>query len=278
MQLPKMDAGCLPTGDGSVKPYVCLGSGPQTIVVVPGAADGLRRCIDIAPCLAWFYRERAKRCRIVVLSRRDPIPEGFGVAQHAQDMIATLEHFGGGPAFWECISAAGPIGQQVAVQRPDLVQGLILSSTFDHTSAQTRKVLCQWMEVAQQRSGLDALFEMVEQKFRPPPEVIREMGGLTIPEPPEGRSAVRLTRILEDLLTCDQRELVATIRVPTLIIGGEKDRIVPNQVRLEMAARMPHAKVVICEGFGHFNDTDNPGYESLIQEFIAQAALCEATN
>jgi pimeloyl-ACP methyl ester carboxylesterase len=270
MILPSFETGLLPVGEGGVKPYVSLGDGPTSIVVVPGAADGLRRCIDIASSLAWFYRERAKTCRILILSRRDPIPPEFGVEKHADDMIATLEEFGCRSAFLECISGAGPIGQQIAVKRPDLVQGLILSSTFDHTTDQTRKVLRQWMEVAQQRTGLDALFEMVEQKFRPPPEVVLQIGGLDAPTASTPRSPDRLTKILLELMETDQRALLSRITCPTLVICGENDRIVPGTVHREMAARLPRGKLVVCPDFGHFNDTDNPAYEDLLQDFVRE--------
>lgn len=272
MILPAFETGLLPAGDGFLKPYVSMGNGTTAMVVVAGAADGLRRCIDIASSLAWFYRERAKTSRILVLSRRDPIPPGFGMQRHADDMIASVEQLGFGPAFWECISAAGPIGQQIAVKRPDLVQGLILSSTYDYTCKQTKKVLRQWIEISQHKAGLDALFEMVEQKFRPPPDVLLRLG---VPPPASDaapRNSERLTRILEELLEIDQRSLLPQITCPTLVIGGADDRIVPPEVHQEMAARLPNARLELCPSFGHFNDTDNPDYESHIQAFLGQTS------
>jgi pimeloyl-ACP methyl ester carboxylesterase len=272
MILPAFETGHLPAGDGVLKPYVSLGSGPTAMVVVAGAADGLRRCIDIASSLAWFYRERAKTSRILILSRRDPLPPGFGMERHADDMIASVEQLGFGPAFWECISAAGPIGQQIAVKRPDLVQGLILSSTYDYTCKQTQKVLRQWMEISQQKAGLDALFEMVEQKFRPPPDVALRLGVPAQASDAGPRSSERLTRILEELRDIDHRALLPQITCPTLVIGGADDRIVPPEVHQEMASRLRNARLELCPGFGHFNDTDNPDYESHIQRFIRESS------
>jgi pimeloyl-ACP methyl ester carboxylesterase len=129
------------------------------MVVVPGAADGLRTCVDVALYLAWFYRERAACCRILILSRRQPLPAGFGVAGHAADMIRTVEELGFGPAVWECLSAAGPIGQLVALQRPDLMRGLILSSSYDHISPKTQRTLQQWLNIAQHAGIAFSLIE-----------------------------------------------------------------------------------------------------------------------
>src|SRR5262245_25429498 len=128
MSLPPFKTGYVAAPDGARKPYVLFGSGPTSMVVVPGAADGLRTCVDVALFLAWFYRHRAQRCRILILSRRESLPEGFGFERHADDMIESALRLGFGQAVWECLSAAGPIGQWIAVKRPDLMRGLILSS------------------------------------------------------------------------------------------------------------------------------------------------------
>jgi len=91
MPLPTFQAGLLPAADGAVKPFVTIGTGPLAMVVVPGAADGLRTCVEVALYLAWFYRHRAEQCRVLILSRRDPLPAVFGIERHADDMIRTID-------------------------------------------------------------------------------------------------------------------------------------------------------------------------------------------
>src|SRR5262245_26305201 len=137
MMLPAFETGYISTRDGARKPYVLFGSGPTSMVVVPGAADGLRTCVDVALFLAWFYRQRAERHRILILSRREPLPERFGFERHADDMIQSTTQLGFEPSVWECLSAAGPIGQWIAVKRPNFVRGLVLSSSYDYISERT---------------------------------------------------------------------------------------------------------------------------------------------
>ncbi|HEY3255554.1 MAG TPA: alpha/beta hydrolase [Polyangiaceae bacterium] len=268
MSLPEFEIGFVPEPDGARKPYVAFGSGPISMVVIPGAADGLRTCAEVALYLAWFYRERARRCRITILSRREPLPSGFGIERHADDMIHTVQQLGCGPSVWECLSAAGPIGQWVAVKRPDLVRGLVLSSSYDYVGPRTRKVLAQWQSIAAHQAGIEAFSETLEQKYRPPRDVLEQLDPALLPKTAVPRGPERLTRILDDLVDLDQRSVTPRIACPTLVIGGADDRVVPPTAQREMAARISSSSLELCPGYGHFNDMENPAYEPRVQQFV----------
>jgi pimeloyl-ACP methyl ester carboxylesterase len=267
MRLPAFRANCIQIAHGAVQPYVSISDGATPIVVVPGAADGLRTCTDIAVYLAWFYRERVKDCRLLVLSRREPLPSQFGVELQAQDMIAAVEQLGFGPAVWECLSAAGPIGQWAAVNRPDLVRGLILSSSFDHVTGRLRQSLLRWLEIARQGGTRDPLWSVIEPKYRPPAEILAQLDPALLRGAGTPRSPERFDRVLTPLLDLDQRSLVAQISCPTLVVGGEDDRVSPADVQRQMAQRIPGARLKLYSGFGHFNEMENPEYEPLVIQF-----------
>lgn len=270
MMLPLFQTGHIATPDGARTPYVSIGEGPRTIVVVPGAADGLRTCVDIAIYLAWFYRERARNFRVLVLSRREPLPAGFGMERHAEDLIRAADELGARPAVWECLSAAGPIGQWVAVKRPDLLRGLVLASSYDYVSPPTCRALAQWRGIVSNPQGLDAFSESLEHKFRPPPEVLASLEPGSHPTAAGPPDIERLPRILDALFSLDQRSLSPRIACPTLVIGGALDRVAPASVQREMAERIPTSRLELCPGYGHFNDMENPAYPQHIAEFAAE--------
>jgi len=271
MSLPKYRAASLKLESGAVQPYVLIeGQGETPMVVVPGAADGLRTCVDIAVYLAWFYRERVKECRILILSRRDPLPPAFSMQSHATDMLATVEQLGFGPAVWECLSAGGPIGQWAAIQRPDLVRGLILSSGYDHVNSRMAKSLQKWLDIAKQSGEHDPFWSMIEPKYRPPSEVLAQVDPVVLQGARTSREPARFENLLTPLLNLDQRELVAQISCPTLVVGGADDRAVPPEVQREMAARIPGAQLQQFPGYGHFNDMENPHYQPLVSGFGRQ--------
>ena len=85
---------------------------------------------------------------MLALCRRDPIPAGHRVEDYAQDYIRALEQLALGPVVLECSSAGGPIGQWLAAERPDLIRGLVLSSTLHTVPSQTRAVFERWIALA----------------------------------------------------------------------------------------------------------------------------------
>jgi len=240
------------------------------MIVVPGAADGIRTCVDVALFLAWFYRHRAEHCRVLILSRREPLPAQSGFERHADDMIRSVEQLGFGPSVWECLSAAGPIGQWIAVKRPDLTRGLILSSSYDYVSDRTRKVLKQWLNIAEHPASLEAFSTGLSKKYQPPPEILSQLDPNTTPAAPKSPNPERLQRILEELIELDQRDLTPRISCPTLIIAGMDDRVVPTNVQREMAERISSSTLELCQGYGHFNDMENPAYQEIIQQFVTR--------
>jgi pimeloyl-ACP methyl ester carboxylesterase len=49
----------------------------------------------------------------------------------------------------------------------------------------------------------------------------------------------------------DQTEVLEQIKVPALLIWGEKDEPVPLKIALEMNELIPNSKLEIIEGVGH---------------------------
>jgi pimeloyl-ACP methyl ester carboxylesterase len=266
--LPRFESGVLPASDGGGKAYVTIGDGPTPVVVVPGAADGVRIAVDVAPYLAWFYRRRARTCRLLILSRREPLPAGFGIDRHAEDLIETVEQLSWGAAVWECLSAGGPIGQSAAVRRPDLVAGLILASSFHRIADRTRSVFQQWSTMAADADGINFFWRMIEHKYRPPEEVLSQIDPARLASVARPRDPARLQRLLQELQDVEHSQVLPRIACPALIIGGADDRIVPADVQREMAALIARSRLEICQGFGHFNDMENPAYHEHVEHFV----------
>jgi pimeloyl-ACP methyl ester carboxylesterase len=268
MSLPEYEKGSLHTADGAQKPYVRIGRGPIPLVVIPGAGDGFRTAADVAIYLAWYYRPRCDEFRLLILSRREPIPRGFSINDHADDMIRTVEELGWGTTFWECLSAGGPIGQKIAVERPDLASGLVLSSGLHHSTGRTKRMLEQWLAMAEDPAGAAGLFSIIEQKHRPPPEVLSSAQLAETSAIKHRQYPDRLRHMLQALLDLDHRDLVSRIACPTLIVTGQDDRFVPCELQQDMARRIPHSRHEICAGFGHFHDLENPAYQELVSHFV----------
>ena len=49
----------------------------------------------------------------------------------------------------------------------------------------------------------------------------------------------------------DIRDVLPAVRVPTLVLHGEVDTVVPLEVARYVASRMPNARLVEMPGIGH---------------------------
>jgi pimeloyl-ACP methyl ester carboxylesterase len=267
--LPTYTKGFFETPDRAQVPYVIIGDGPVPRVVIPGAGDGLSLVTDAALNLALFYRKQTERYRLLVLSRRHPFPSGFNMQQQADDMINAIDHLGFAKTVVECNSAGGPVGQWIAVKRPDLVAGLILSVTLHRSNPSTSAVVKKWLELVDDQCWPEFTMSSIEHTFTPKTVARYRMARplLRFVAPPP-KYPERLKHMLSQLLDFDNTPILPHIGCPTLVSGGEDDRIIPAEIQREMAQLIPQAELQLYPGFGHGNDQENPAYRPALDAFI----------
>jgi pimeloyl-ACP methyl ester carboxylesterase len=111
------------------------------------------------------------------------------------------------------------------------------------------------------------------------PTVARVLGGRHLP--PEGRaeivrearrlSPVELLRRLEDILAADYLDGLEHLRVPTLIIHGARDLLVPLSYARDVAARIPGSRLEVIREASHLpymSHTDS--FNAFVGDFLAR--------
>ena len=73
-----------------------------------------------------------------------------------------------------------------------------------------------------------------------------------------GRLLIALEHSGIQVLDRDQRALLPKIKSPTLVIAGRQDAFTSWPQADRIAARMPHAEVVVFERSGHFPWIEEP--------------------
>lgn len=111
------------------------------------------------------------------------------------------------------------------------------------------------------------------------PTVARVLGGRNLP--PEGRaeivrearrlSPLELLRRLEDILAADYLDDLERLRVPTLIIHGARDLLVPLSYARDVAARISGSRLEVIREASHLpymSHTD--AFNAFVGDFLAQ--------
>lgn len=83
-----------------------------------------------------------------------------------------------------------------------------------------------------------------------------------------GTGPVRIAVGARRLLTYDIRPALPAITAPTLVVWGERDRLLPPEMGRDLARRIPGAGFHIVPGAGHIVPTDRPAeLARLLEEF-----------
>jgi pimeloyl-ACP methyl ester carboxylesterase len=184
------------------------------------------------------------------------------IEDYAADVAGFLEALGVTRAVLGGHSMGGAIAQMIALDHPERVAGLVLIGT----GAKLR-VAPALLDVILTDSEA-VLTLMADWAFGPAaPAELKELGtkamGETEPAVLHG-----------DFTACDLfdiRDRLAEIRVPTLVIGGTADKMMPLRFSRYLADQISGAQLEILEGAGHMMALEQPaGVVAAVTEFLGR--------
>lgn len=76
----------------------------------------------------------------------------------------------------------------------------------------------------------------------------------------------------------DVRDILPSVRVPTLIIGKTGDPVMPPDAARDMASRIPNARLVLFDAVGHFYGDKTDEIAGTVREWITEAVAPAATD
>ena len=255
--------------------FTTLGSGP-TVLMLHGIGGGhVAFAPQVETLAAAGYR--AVAWDMPGYGHSAPIePYTFkGLAQSCIDLIDALqcEH-----VVLLGHSMGGMVAQEVVARRPERVSRLVLCGTSAAFGKRTDgRSAAAWAQqfIAQRTAPLDAGQSMAEVAQRLVPQMV---GPGSLPEGLRlaehcmaGVPAATYRRALDCLVTFDRQAALGDIRVPTLLIGGEFDRVAAPAVMKQMAEAIPDARYAELKGIGHLLSLEAPDdFDALLLDFLAQ--------
>jgi pimeloyl-ACP methyl ester carboxylesterase len=214
---------------------------------------------------AWesLPRVLAERFRVIVLDNRgvggsSAPSRGFRIRDMADDAAAVLDAAGAGPAAVFGISMGGMIAQELTIRYPERVRSLVLGATFG-SHRRSRKpspsvardlFLVGFMA----RRGRPLARLLVSDDFMSVNEerLQRWMAGLS-----HTRRSIARRQLLAIALH-EAEEGLGRLRTPTLVISGDRDRLVPVENSRRLARIIPRARLVELPGAGHAFPFERP--------------------
>lgn len=206
-------------------------------------------------------------------------PEGpYTMAQMADDAAGVLAHLRIERAHVYGMSMGGMIAQELALRHPRTVRSLVLGCTTcggEHATIGEEDVIATLFEVIQSMAHTDAqtwvdrqLPIMFPRAWLAANPGVREMlvtlAPLMPPTPPD--TAHNAMAGLFGWTTYDR---LPALNVPTLIIHGDCDVIIPVENAYLLHERIPAAQLHILKGAGHGYPAQEPvAVHQLITDFL----------
>ncbi|MDP4086788.1 MAG: alpha/beta hydrolase [Bacillota bacterium] len=205
--MPNYFSSKLITPDEAVIEYVDIMGEGTPILLIPGAGDGLNT-VETFPyptVLAWMFKRYAKDHRLIIMSRREPVPSGFTVRDYAKDYVWAMNELKIDKAHIETNSGGGPIGQWIAIDYPERVISLVLGETMAHVDQPFRKILDEWVELCKNEQWYDFHVDSIVKTFTPNYYGKYKWAFPLMRLMPKPKYPERMIRIFEGLLELDNR-------------------------------------------------------------------------
>ena len=239
--------------------YQVTGDGPFDVVFVPGYVTHLELAWRL-PSFAPVLEALSSWCRLIRFDKRgtgmsDPVVGAPTLEMRMDDVRAVMDAVGSTRAALYGLSEGASMSLLFAATYPERTAALVVRSAFPRT---LRAPDYPWGRTLEQ---YEADCERQMRVFGPRVQALEAVHSLGRFSDEEAEAFLDYLRwgvspgTLEALLRMnrdiDVRHVLASVRVPTLIVHGSDDDVVPHEVAQYMAERIPTSTVVEVPGAGH---------------------------
>ncbi len=252
--------------------YESLGAGPAVVLLHGFTNYGLAWTPQLPALVPAGYR--------VILpdlyghGASQPATAPCTVASLGADIAELLDHLRTGPAILCGLSLGGMVAQQMAIDQPRHVAGIIVAnSRAAFSGPETAAMVEGWVALFQQENGplrrLAATWPaLVNDAFRASAagraafdawsRVLARVSGAS------------LSHVARGMTEFDLRGRLTSIGVPALVISGEQDRLFSPEEAQEIARGIAGSLHEMIPGAGHISSLDSADrFNRLLLEFLA---------
>jgi pimeloyl-ACP methyl ester carboxylesterase len=241
--------------------YQVTGEGPFDLVFAPGYVTHLELQWAI-PSFAPFLERLSSFCRLIRFDKRgtgmsDRVSGAPTLETRMDDVRAVMDAVGSRRAAFYGLSEGAAMSLLFAATYPERTAALVVRSAFP------RRMWAPDYPWGRSEEEYEREVERDLRVFGPREHAREAVQSLGVFQGDEAEQFLQMLRFasspgsLEALhrmnKEIDVRHVLPAVRVPTLILRGSEDALVPHEVAQYMASRIPAARVVELPGIGHLS-------------------------
>jgi len=249
------------------------GAGDPLLLIMGLATDHTGWMLQV-PALSARYRTIAFDNRDVGRSATADGP--YEIADMAADALALADHLGLGAFHVLGVSMGGAIAQELALRAPERVRTLQLAVTWAGSGRYGLEKARLWADEVRVRPREDFLDSLLlvnlSEAFYENPDAVAYTRRLMLDNPfPQDPEA--FVRQSDACGRHETRDRLGELDVPTHVISGEHDVLLPNWKQKELADLIPGAKLTVIPGAPHGANIERAQeFNDAILGFLAAAA------
>jgi pimeloyl-ACP methyl ester carboxylesterase len=232
--------------------YEIHGSG-EPVVLIHGLSMDSSTWFNQVPTLSQNYQ-------VIVFDNRgvgqtDAPDEDYSTEMMADDTVALLKFLNVDSAHILGFSMGGMVAQIIALKYPELVKSLLLNATAAQFPAKAKHLVQTWLRMLNENVSLETRVRegflwVYTDDFFEDDETVMASVNLAI-DHPYPLSNHGFAGQVSALMKHNTRSQISQILVPTLVLIGKDDVLIPIEFSEELAVRIPKAELVILERGGH---------------------------
>ena len=245
--------------------YITFGTGEKSLIMIQGL--NTRGIKGAGLSLAYMYRMFAKDYKVYLFDRRPDVYDGITVREFAADLAQAMDMLGIKKADIFGVSQGGMIGQYLAIDRPDLVNKLVLAVTLSRNNETVIKVINNWIDMTA-KGDMKALTADMADKMYSAEYVKRYrpfMPLLTLLQKP--KNTQRFIILAKSCLTCNAYEELQKIQCPVLVLGGRMDQVVSGKASEEIVEKLG-CELVMYDQLGHAVYEEAKDFNRKVYDFL----------
>ena len=230
--------------------YLSFGSGEEVLIMLPGVGDGFKTAKGMAFFFSVAYKIFGKHYKVYAISRRNNIPEGFTIADMAEDVNTIMEAEGIESAIVFGVSQGGMISQELAINHPDKVKKLVLAVTAPKSNAILEEAVTGWLAMADKEDYKGIMLDCADRSYTGDYlQKARKLNAIIAAVKPKSFRRFRI--LCQSCLAHDATENLFKITCPTFIVGADEDATLGVEGSKELAEKIPNSELYIYHGYSH---------------------------